>query len=93
MAASGKFKTVVNSSSAAISSTSVELMVTNLALDCRTKDGRRAVVSIILRVLKSGEIVELEKGEGSADASDGNYGAAFSKALSSALSEALTRLP
>ena len=93
MAASGKFKTVVNSSSAAISSTSVELMVTNLALDCRTKYGRRAVVSIILRVLKSGEIVGLEKGEGSADASDGNYGAAFSKALSSALSEALTRLP
>lgn len=93
MAASGKFKTVVNSSSATITSTSVELMITNLALDCRTKGARRAVVTVILRVLQSGEIVGLEKGEGDADAADGNYGAAFSKAFSSALSAALSRLP
>lgn len=93
MAASGKFKTVVNSSSATITSTSVELMITNLALDCRTKGARRAVVTVILRVLQSGEIVGLEKGEGDADAADGNYGAAFSKAFSSALSSALSRLP
>ena len=92
MAASGKFKTVVNSSSATISTTSVELMVTNLSLDCRKQDSRRAVVTIILRVLRSGEIVGLEKGEGSADAADGNYGAAFSKAYSTALSEAFSRL-
>ena len=93
MAASGKFKTVVNSSSATITSTSVELMITNLALDCRTKGARRAVVTVILRVLQSGEIVGLEKGEGDADAADGNYGAAFSKAFSSALTSALSRLP
>ena len=93
MAASGKFKTVVNSSSATITSTSVELMITNLALDCRTKGARRAVVAVILRVLQSGEIVGLEKGDGDADAADGNYGAAFSKAFSSALTAALSRLP
>ena len=92
MAASGKFKTVVNSSSATISTTSVELMVTDLSLDCRKKDSRRAVVKIILRVLQSGEIVGLEKGAGEADATDGNYGAAFSKAYSSALYEAFSRL-
>ena len=93
MAASGKFTTVVNSSSATISSTSVELMVTKLALDCRTPGGRRAAATVVLRVLKSGEIVGLEKGEGVADAADGTYGAAFSKAFSTALSEALSRLP
>lgn len=93
MAASGKFKTVVNSSSATQASTTVEMMVTNLSLDCRTQDERKAVVTVVLRVLKSGEIVGLEKGEGIADAANGNYGAAFSKAFSSALSAALTRLP
>ena len=93
MAASGKFKTVVNSSSGANSSVLVEMMVSRLALDCRQKGERLAVVSLILRVLKDGEILGLEKGEGIADAADGNYGAAFSKAFSDALSSALVRLP
>ena len=93
MAASGKFKTVVNGSSATRASSTVEMMVTTLALDCRKPGERRAVVTIILRVLKAGEIVSLQKGEGTADAADGNYGAAFSKAFSAALAAALTRLP
>ena len=86
MAASGKFKTVVNSSSGTKSSTMVELLVAELALDCRRENERKAVVRIVLRVLRDGEIVGLEKGEGFADAGDGNYGAAFSLALSAALS-------
>ena len=93
MAASGKFKTVVSASSAVKSDAMVEMMVPELALDCREKDARQAVVKIVLRVLKSGEIVGLEKGEGRADANDGNYGAAFSKAFSAALVSALQRLP
>ena len=48
---------------------------------------------LVLRVLRDGEIVGLEKGEGFADAGDGNYGAAFSKAFSDALSVSLSRLP
>ena len=93
MSASGKFKTVVNSSSGTTSSAMVEMMVTRLALDCRQNDGRQAVVSVILRVLRAGDIVGLEKGEGVADAANGNYGAAFSKAFSDAISAALARLP
>ena len=93
MAASGKFKTVVNSSSGTTSSAMVEMMVTKLALDCRQPDERRAVVSLVLRILRSGEIVGLAKGEGTADARDGNYGAAFSKAFSDALTAAFGTLP
>ena len=90
MAASGKFKTVVSASSAVKSDAMVEMMVPELALDCREKDVRQAVVK---SVLQGGEIVGLEKGEGRADANDGNYGAAFSKAFSEALVVALERLP
>lgn len=93
MAASGKFKTVVNSSSGTSSSAMVEMMVTKLALDCRQEGERQAVVSIILRILQDGAIVGLAKGEGLADAADGNYGAAFSKAFSDALSSAFGTLP
>ena len=93
MAASGKFKTVVSSSSAVKSGTMVELMVPELALDCREKDSRQAVVKIVLRVLRGGDIVGLEMGEGRSDAADGNYGAAFSKSISDALALALARLP
>ena len=93
MAASGKFKTVVNSSSGTRSSAMVEMMVSELALDCRRPNERKAVAKLIVRVLKDGEIVGLEKGEGFADAGDGNYGAAFSKAFSDALSVSLSRLP
>ena len=93
MAASGKFKTVVSSSSAVKSDAMVELMVPELALDCREKDSRQAVVKIVLRVLRGGDIVGLEMGEGRSDAADGNYGAAFSKSISDALALALARLP
>ena len=93
MAASGKFTTVVNSSSGTKSSAMVEMMVPEMALDCRRKGDRKAIVKLVLRVLKGGEILGLERGEGFADAADGNYGEAFSKAFSDALSAALTRLP
>ena len=93
MAASGKFKTVVNSSSGSKSSAMVEMMVIELSLDCRQKNERKATVRLLVRVLQGGDIVGLEKGEGFADASDGNYGAAFSRAISDALSTALSRLP
>lgn len=93
MAASGKFKTVVNSSSGTSSSAMVEMMVSKLALDCRLPGERKAVVSLILRILRDGEILGLAKGEGSADAADGNYGAAFSKAFSDALTAAFGTLP
>lgn len=91
MSASGLFKTVVNPSSAAVSSASVEVMVTRLALDCRKEGERKAVVEVSVRLLDGPEIL-VAKGEGSADAADGNYGAAFSVAVSAALDSAFARL-
>lgn len=91
MEGSGLFENVLNASSAATSSVSVEVMVLRLALDCRQEGSRRAVAKVLVRLLKSGnnEIVGLAKGEGAEDAADGNYGKAFSRALSMALSTAL----
>ena len=71
----------------------VEMLVSEMALDCRRKGDRKAIVKLVLRVLKDGESLGLERGEGFADAADGNYGEAFSKAFSDALSAALARLP
>lgn len=92
MEASGRFSTVVNASSSVVSDTSVEVLVTRLALDCRNEGERKAVAALVVRILKNGEIVGFEKGEGESDAADGKYGAAFSRAVSSALSAAFGQL-
>ena len=91
LAASGLFKEVVESSSSAKSSVLVEVTFTRLALDCRD-DGRRAAVELELRIVGDRDIVARAKGSGEADAADGKYGAAFSRAVSDALSGALGRL-
>ena len=91
MGASGLFKTVVNPSSAAMSSASVEVMVTRLALDCRKEGVRTAVAEVLIRLLAGAEVL-VAKGSGSADAADGNYGAAFSRAASAALDSAFDQL-
>lgn len=94
MEGSGLFSTVLNASSAASSTVSVEVMVQRLALDCRKEDERRAVAKVLVRLLKSGsnEIAGLAKGESTEDAADGNYGKAFSRALSAALMTAFEQL-
>jgi len=92
MKASGLFSDVVGASSGAMPSIVVELVVTRLALDCRQEDSRRAVVEMIVRVLNGKSIVATAVGEGMADAGDGDYGTAFSKAVSAAVSSALSRI-
>ena len=92
MHASGRFTSVVNAASSAYSDSSVEVMVTRLALDCRQADSRHAVAVVILRVLQGGKIVAIAKGEGQADAADGVYGAAFSRAFSQAIDTAFGQL-
>ena len=88
MDASGLFGAVVNPSSSVRSSAMVEVLVSRLALDCRKEGERKAVASVLVRVLVGAEKVLYAQGEGEADAKDGNYGAAFSLALSAALSSA-----
>ena len=88
MEASGRFSAVVNSSSAVLATTSVEVLVVRLALDCRREGERKAVADVVVRVLKDGEILALERADGSADAANGNFGEAFSVAVSAALAAA-----
>ncbi len=92
MDASGLFGTVVNPSSSVKSSALVEVLIGRLALDCRREGERKAVASARVRIIADGERALYAKGEGEADAKDGNYGAALSDALSKALSSAFEQL-
>lgn len=92
IAASGAFGAVVGASSSVHAPYSAEVVVVKLALDCRTEGERRAVASVFVRIVKDREIVTVVNGEGAADAADGNYGAAFSKAVSAAFVTALKQL-
>lgn len=89
---SGLFKDVVGAGSLAAASVDVEVIVSRLALDCRVEGQRRAVAEVCLRLLTERRITAFVIGRGSADAADGNYGAALSKAVSEAFDEALEML-
>ena len=89
--ASGLCRTAVNASSSAVSSASLEVMVTKLALDCRKAGVRRAVADVLVRVIGKDE-VRVARGDGAADAADGNYGAALSRAVSAALDAAFAQM-
>lgn len=92
LSASGLFADVVESSSSAKSAVLVEVSFTRLALDCREAGVRRAVAEVELRLVGDRDIVARAMGSGAADAADGNYGAALSRAASGALSGAIGRL-
>lgn len=92
LSASGLFKAVVGVASSAGASVSAEVTVTRLALDCRAGGSRRAVAELDVCLIDGRNIVARAKGAGDADAADGRYGAALSRAVSDALSEALSRL-
>ena len=92
MNASGLFGSVVNASSSVRSTAMVEAFFTRLALDCRTEGTRKASVAVTVRILGADDRAGIAKGEGTADAADGNFGAAFSKAASAALRAAFDQL-
>ncbi len=92
MKASGLFTDVVGATSNVAANLSVEVVVDRLALDCRTEDGRRAFVELHLRLVKGKTLVATVRGEGFADASDGDFGVAFSRAVSAAAASALSKL-
>ena len=88
MDASGLFGSVVNPSSSVKSQALAEILIGRLALDCRKAGERKAVASVRVRIIPGNGKAQQAKGEGEADAKDGNYGAALSGALSAALSSA-----
>ena len=92
LAKSGLFSNVVGPTSAVATSVSIEAVVTKLALDCRQEGERRAVASVLLRILDRRQETVVIEGESVADAADGNYGKAFSAAVSSAIDSALGKI-
>lgn len=92
LTASGLFDGVVGATSKVIEDCSVEVVVTRLALDCRREGERKAVAEVLLRLVKSDSLVKSAEGAASVDAADGNFGEAFSRALSSAIFGAMGQL-
>lgn len=88
----GAFRAAVSAASQLATDLSVEATVTRLALDCRTAGTRRATVELSLLLLKDRAAYASARGEGSADAADGDYSRAFSEAFSRAAAAALAHL-
>jgi len=89
---SGLFADVVDTSSGVSAPVSVEIVVKRLALDCRQAESRQAVARLLVRVLNGKTVAATAEGSAAADASDGDYGVAFSKAVSEAFSSALSKM-
>ena len=93
LATDGRFGHVVSPSSAASADAAVEVLVTDLSLDCRESGKRtaRAAVSVdVVRTGRGARMVALSAdGASEADASSGDFSTAFSKAFNEALAEAL----
>jgi len=95
LTASGLFASVVPSASTLAAEVTAELMVTRLTLDCRAEKAaqRTAQVEIVLRLVdEKGHLMKIASASGTADAADGNFGRAFSKAVSQALDRAIDGL-
>ena len=93
LAASGRFKAVVGPSSSAAADCLVEVTVNRLRLDFREEGKRLAEAAVSLTLLDSSRnIAAYAQGDASADTADGNFSAAFSRALDSALAKALSAL-
>ena len=91
-----RFGHVVPQSSAASADASVEVLVTDLSLDCRESGKRTARAAVSVDVVKTGRgartVALSSDGASEADATAGNFSAAFSKAFNEALAEALKAL-
>ena len=96
LAKDGRFGHVVSPSSVANADAAVEVLVTDLSLDCRKSGERKARAAVSVDVLKTGRgpraVALSGDGAGEADASAGDYSAAFSAAFNEALAEALRGL-
>ena len=93
LASDGRFGHVVSPSSVASADASVEVLVTDLSLDCSESGKRMARAAVSVDVVKTGRgsrvVAFSADGAGEADAASGNYSDAFSIAFNSAFAEAL----
>lgn len=89
---SGKFGCTLASGSVARARYAIEIVVTQLALDCRTEGKRTAKVAFTLVLLDNRDVVASVCGAGAEDAGD-DYSAAFSTAFARAMQDALGKLP
>ncbi len=85
----GAFGLVLPSAGSARVDATIEANVSNLSLDCREGGRRVARAALSLSVVENRSLVEILYGEGEADASAGDYSAAFSEAFAKAVSAAL----
>ena len=88
----GSFRAAIQASSQLTADVTAETTVTRLALDCRESGKRHAVVELSVLLLKDRAVFASARGEGRADAADGNYSRAFSQAFSQAMTAALAEL-
>ena len=93
MEADGRFGRILPVSSSARADSTLEAVVTDLSLDCREENQRVARVAISLAVIENREVKMFLDGEGTADASSGDYSAAFSEAFGKAVAAALEAAP
>ena len=89
----GRFGAIVNTTSTVAAAAAMEVLVTELSLDCRTDGQRVARVALKADVVaqRGGvrDIARSGRGVGMSDAADGNYSAAFTSAVASAMRAAL----
>ena len=93
LATDGRFGHVVAQPSAASTDASVEVLVTDLSLDCRESGKRTARAAVSVDVVRTGRgartVALSADGASEADASSGDFSTAFSTAFNEALAEAL----
>ena len=92
-AASGLFQRVLAPTSGVAADYGLEVTVTRLALDCKVEGACHAVADVSVMLTKGRDVVSAACGSGSMPAgADKNFSAAYSSAVTSALSEALKKL-
>jgi len=90
--ASGVFRRVIRSASAADAQNTLEIEVEELALDCRASDLRTARVRVAVTMLAKRDVRFAVRGEAAVEvAQPSNYTAAFSEAFTQALMNALAK--
>lgn len=95
LAADNRFGNIVPQNSIAAADVVVEVVVPELALDCRKSGTRMARAQVQLNVVKNGRQREMAftgKGSAEVDAASGDYSAAFGTAVNQAVGNALSEL-
>ena len=89
---SGLFKGVQPAVTTADVDSNLELVVDELALDCRAEGLRAASVRLTLAMVRKRQVVAVGRGAASVETADGNYSVAFGKVFTKAVSAAVSKL-